>query len=255
MNTENPDEAQRRLFEQAAYQHYLARHAAGKTADRTMPPTTPDSLFWRQSDGEYGVLMFNASWWGWLAAGKAHQHLLDTLRSVCGSLRIALGGETLTSVDAANLQAADLVLTQAGARGAAASSNKLASFPLAEMGYTNSPDSTGIFGACDWRLTVGDVRAAQAAQRMTRADEWAAQLQATAPTAPPAETDTVAVDAAALRQVLDALTGPPHLIREMQVLASGTLFAADSPITKLTDQYNAQRRTAPGSAGKDGHND
>ncbi len=58
---------QRQNFEAAAYAHYLQRHADGKTADRRDPPAQPHQLFWRQPDGEYGVLMFNASWWGWKA--------------------------------------------------------------------------------------------------------------------------------------------------------------------------------------------
>lgn len=35
----------------------------------------------------------------------------------------------------------------------------LAAFPIEEMGYEQAPDSKVIFGACDWRLTVGDIRA------------------------------------------------------------------------------------------------
>ena len=58
----------REAFEQAAYAHYLERHAAGLTADKADPPGSPESLFWRQPDGSYGVLMFNAAWWGWQAA-------------------------------------------------------------------------------------------------------------------------------------------------------------------------------------------
>lgn len=44
----------------------------------------------------------------------------------------------------------------------------------------------------------------------------------------------VLVDAEALQQVLQALTGPGHLIRELQVLAR----LPDSPIGKLLKEYN-----------------
>lgn len=54
--------------------------------------------------------------------------------------------------------------------------------------------------------------------------------------------DTVTVDAAALREVLQALVGPPHWIRELQVtrgLPSGT-----NPIDLLVRQFNAQQGAA-----------
>ena len=41
-------------------------------AERVGEPTGErDDLFWKQPDGSYGVLMFNAAWWGWQAALKA----------------------------------------------------------------------------------------------------------------------------------------------------------------------------------------
>ncbi len=55
-------------FEQAAYVHYLERHAAGKTSDKDQSVGSRDDMFWKQEDGTYGVLMFNAAWWGWQAA-------------------------------------------------------------------------------------------------------------------------------------------------------------------------------------------
>lgn len=45
---------------------------------------------------------------------------------------------------------------------------------------------------------------------------------------------TITVNAEALRQVLQALIGPPHHIRELQVLRS----FPDSPITTLVTTYN-----------------
>jgi hypothetical protein len=46
---------------------------------------------------------------------------------------------------------------------------------------------------------------------------------------------TIEVDADALYQVLQALNGPGHYIRELQV-TRGPLF--DNPIDKLATQYN-----------------
>lgn len=68
MNTPPDFEESRARFECLAYDHYLDRHAAGKTADCDEPPVSPSGLFWRQPNGEYGVLMFNGAWWAWRAA-------------------------------------------------------------------------------------------------------------------------------------------------------------------------------------------
>lgn len=51
-------------FEQLAYQHYLDRKAAGKLDPTAEGDGTPEALFWKQEDGSYGVLMFNAAWQG-----------------------------------------------------------------------------------------------------------------------------------------------------------------------------------------------
>jgi hypothetical protein len=51
-------------------------------------------------------------------------------------------------------------------------------------------------------------------------------------------TQTVEVDAEALGEVLQALVGPGHLIRELQVIRG--LPAGDDPLTTLIDQYNEQ---------------
>lgn len=47
----------------------------------------------------------------------------------------------------------------------------------------------------------------------------------------------VLVDAEALRQVLDALNGPGHYIRELQVTRN--LPGNNNPINTLVEQYNA----------------
>lgn len=47
--------------------------------------------------------------------------------------------------------------------------------------------------------------------------------------------EVIPVNAKALYQILVALKGPPHYIRELQVTAS----LQDSPITKLVDEYNS----------------
>ena len=51
---------------------------------------------------------------------------------------------------------------------------------------------------------------------------------------------TVTVDAAALREVLQALVGPSHLIRELQVLQGLDSKSCQSPIDTLIEQYNSQ---------------
>lgn len=55
----------------------------------------------------------------------------------------------------------------------------------------------------------------------------------------------VAVDADALGQVLRALNGPGHLIRELQVLRSLPMAEAPNPIERLLDQYNAFVNSGP----------
>lgn len=54
---------------------------------------------------------------------------------------------------------------------------------------------------------------------------------------------TVTVNAAALRQVLMALNGPAHYIRELQVTRN--LPGSDNPINILTDEFNAAINAAP----------
>jgi hypothetical protein len=68
----------------------------------------------------------------------------------------------------------------------------------------------------------------------------------------PSDTETIVVDRVALRQVLEALTGPSHLIRELQVTVGSVLF--ENPITKLVEQYNAtiaDQQSAQGDTGGD----
>ncbi len=60
----------------------------------------------------------------------------------------------------------------------------------------------------------------------------------------------IEVDADALRQVLVALNGPGHLIRELMVLRDApAIVCDDDPITKLTEEFNAwvKRANAPSS--------
>jgi len=52
--------------------------------------------------------------------------------------------------------------------------------------------------------------------------------------------EKVYVDADALRSVLQALNGPGHLIRELQVIRS----LGDSPIDLLIKQFNEQMSSA-----------
>lgn len=60
-------DAERKLFEDACYRRYSARKSLGMISNED-GDGTPEALFWKQPNGEYGVLMFNAAWWGWKAA-------------------------------------------------------------------------------------------------------------------------------------------------------------------------------------------
>ena len=48
--------------------------------------------------------------------------------------------------------------------------------------------------------------------------------------------DKITVDAQALRELLQALVGPEHLIRELQTIRD--IQGDDSPINKLLSDYN-----------------
>ena len=72
--------------------------------------------------------------------------------------------------------------------------------------------------------------------------------------------ETVTVSAAALRQVLNALNGPGHYIRELQV-TRGPLIGDDNPINILCDEYNAAvkahneaQKVGAGTTAPEGHN-
>ena len=60
-------DAERQAFEVAAYRRYRAQKALGLLVGDD-GDGTPEGLFWKQPSGEYGVLAFNAAWWGWKAA-------------------------------------------------------------------------------------------------------------------------------------------------------------------------------------------
>lgn len=61
-------DAERKLFEGAMFAHYLKQKAAGRISTDGDGDGTREALFWKQPNGEYGVLMFNAAWYGWKAA-------------------------------------------------------------------------------------------------------------------------------------------------------------------------------------------
>lgn len=65
-------ELERDQFEEVALAHFVAQRAAGVqiSGDNGCEPTR-ESLFWRDENGNYGVLMFNAAWWGWKEAAIA----------------------------------------------------------------------------------------------------------------------------------------------------------------------------------------
>lgn len=62
----------------------------------------------------------------------------------------------------------------------------------------------------------------------------------------------VSVDAKALRTVLQALIGPPHLIREIQMTRGVAALTGDDPIGVLIEDFNnavnPARQPAPSSA-------
>ena len=69
----------REAFEKAAYNHYLQRKATGKIDPSAEGDGTPEAMFWRDENGNYGVLMFNAAWWGWQDGAEAAAQVCDDL--------------------------------------------------------------------------------------------------------------------------------------------------------------------------------
>ena len=72
--------------------------------------------------------------------------------------------------------------------------------------------------------------------------------------------EKVTVSAAALRQVLNALNGPGHYIRELQV-TRGPLIGDENPINILCDEYNSAvkahneaQKVGAGETAPEGHN-
>lgn len=66
------EEIERAEFEKACYTQYVCKKAAGALDLSQDGDGSQEALFWRQPDGDYGVLMFNAAWWGWCNA-KLHE--------------------------------------------------------------------------------------------------------------------------------------------------------------------------------------
>lgn len=62
---------ERTRFEQAAMEHFAKRRQQGNVLDDNGCEITPENLFWKDGQGNYGVLMFNAAWWGWKTAFEA----------------------------------------------------------------------------------------------------------------------------------------------------------------------------------------
>lgn len=57
----------REVFEERCIELMTLKREAGvKIHDDNGSPVTHESLFWRNSDGSYGVDMFNAAWQGFL---------------------------------------------------------------------------------------------------------------------------------------------------------------------------------------------
>lgn len=71
------------------------------------------------------------------------------------------------------------------------------------------------------------------------------------------EKKEITVDANALKQVLQALNGPPHYIRELQATRdNGTGLFKDNPIDVLIKQYNEwverQKQEEPSNKHREG---
>jgi hypothetical protein len=61
------EDRERELFEQAAHAHYLTERGKRQIKDDFEVAATRENLMWRQPNGEYGVLIYNAAWWAWKA--------------------------------------------------------------------------------------------------------------------------------------------------------------------------------------------
>ena len=57
--------------------------------------------------------------------------------------------------------------------------------------------------------------------------------------------DKVSVSTKPLRELLGAVLGGPHLIRELQVLYHSPIFKGDNPIKTLVDEFNASFEDRP----------
>lgn len=65
-------EALRKQFEDACLANFVERRASGNISDDNGSPATHEALFWRKANGDYGVTLFNAAWWGY-KAGHSHR--------------------------------------------------------------------------------------------------------------------------------------------------------------------------------------
>ena len=52
-------------FEDATWAHYQGLKARGWSAPEEGDPSSRESLFWRQENGQYGVRSVEAAWRGW----------------------------------------------------------------------------------------------------------------------------------------------------------------------------------------------
>ena len=55
----------RTQFEDAIWSHYQGLKARGWSAPEEGDPSSRESLFWRQENGQYGVRSVEAAWRGW----------------------------------------------------------------------------------------------------------------------------------------------------------------------------------------------
>lgn len=58
------------LFERECHAFFQKRKEEGHVDPADSGDGSPESLFWKDEKGNYGVRMFNAAWWGFRIAFK-----------------------------------------------------------------------------------------------------------------------------------------------------------------------------------------
>jgi hypothetical protein len=64
------EDQEREAFEKACVVKFAMWRAEGNKLNDNGCPTTRESLCWRDEQGNYGVAMLNAAWWGWRSRAR-----------------------------------------------------------------------------------------------------------------------------------------------------------------------------------------